>query len=100
MTDLLGLLAGIHGAVNQLGGLRIAMTDLDDGMLWVVDTYTKTIHIRPGLALPDGLAALTAALAVLAPPVEQAPPLAAGGEGDPVAPMPAGRHLRAIGKAP
>jgi hypothetical protein len=98
MTDLLGLLAGIHQAVNQLGGIRIALTELDD-MDWCVDRRTGTIHIQPGLDFPTGLTAMMDALAVLAPAATVAPPIAVG-ETSPGGPATGPRRLTAVPDAP
>ena len=95
MTDLLGLLVGMHGAVNQLGSLRLAITDLED-MDWVADRRTGTIHLRPGLSPMDGLKAVAAALEILAPTAaEPVRSVAVGGHAS-SATGPAGQHFSAV----
>lgn len=95
MTDLLGLLAGIHGAVIRHGELRIAVTDLG-GLDGAVDRYTGTIHLAPGLTLPDALRVLADALAVLAPTAEELPAAIAVGGEEPGAVVPSPRHLTLV----
>lgn len=97
MTDLLGLLSDVHRAVNDLGGIRLIITDVE-GLAGVVDRYTGTIHISPGLTLPETLRVLADAVAVLAPPDTGADSmsLAAGAEGGPSAAVRKPRHLRVV----
>ena len=51
--------------------------------------------IRPGLSMPDGLQAMTEALAVLAPPAVVAAPIAVGGDRA-MGVRPPRRHLSAV----
>lgn len=95
MTDLLGLLSAIHRAVTQVGVLHLSITDVE-GAAGAVDRLTHTIHISPGLSLPEMLRVLAEGVEALAPPGEVLPaPLAVGGD-DPCALMPAQRHLSLV----
>jgi hypothetical protein len=94
MTDLLGLLSGIHRAVVELGDVHLTLTELD-GHAGVVDRHTNTVHMQPGLTLPEMLHVLADAVAVLAPQTNAVVPLAVGG-GDPCAMIPRPRHLTVI----
>ena len=99
MTDLLGLLAGIHHLLAQDGVLHLAITQVE-GMAGVVDLHTRTIHLAPGLSLPETLRALADAVAVLAPQTELiAEPIAVGG-GDAGAVVPSPRHLSVVQTQP
>lgn len=95
MTDILGLLYAIHHALNECGDLHLAITQLE-GMAGVVDRYTNTIHISPGLTLPEMLRVLADAVGILDPPtavVEE--PIAVGGA-DPGALVLQLRHLSVV----
>jgi len=97
MTDLLGLLSGIHRAVTECGEIHLTVTDVE-GMTGCVDRYSNTVHISPGLTLPEMLHVLADAVQILAPPpVAAVVPLAVGG-GDPgnLVPKPRVRHLSMV----
>lgn len=96
MTDLLTLLSGIHRAVTLRGDLRLALTDVE-GHAGAVDRDTGTIHISPGLSLPEVLRVLADGVDTLAPTAEHSPPaqIAVGGDSGDVA-IPHPRHLRAV----
>lgn len=100
MTDLLGLLSGIHDALARHGKLHISITDID-GARGAVDHRTGVIHIAPGLTLPETLKVLVEAVAMLAPVTEPvASPIAVGGGRDPSALMPTPRRLSAVREGP
>jgi hypothetical protein len=96
MTDLLGLLSGLHAAVSERGVVRLTITDVE-GHNGAIDTHTNTIHISPGLTLPAMLRVLADGVNALAPAetTSTGGQLAVGGGGGEVA-VPTGRHLWAV----
>ncbi|GAB3472226.1 hypothetical protein [Actinophytocola sediminis] len=96
MTDLLGLLTGLHAAITHLGELHISISDIEGGLPGLVDHETLTIHLRPGLDLATGLAILASGVAALAPAEPSTPgQVAVGGETAGTV-MPPDRHLRVV----
>lgn len=95
MTDLLGLLSGIHEAVNRHGDIHLAITDIE-GHRGAVNRRTRTIHLAPGLTLPETLQVLVDGIAALTPTDDEevTVPIAVGEVPTPRAPAP--RHLSVV----